>query len=119
MNPSFGKNICRDNLGNPINVNSGFFEVCTPGTSKSGTKYACPKGITELAGTGYWNDASPLDFGATSWLQTKSPVVPGETITIQFMIWDTGDHALDSTVLLDNWKWDVNATTGPETGRPR
>ena len=119
MNPTFGKNICRDNLGNPINVNSGFFEVCTPGTSKSGTKYACPKGVTELAGTGFWNDASPQDYGATSWLQTKSPLVPGETITIQFMIWDTGDHVLDSSVLIDNWKWDVEPTTSAETGRPR
>jgi hypothetical protein len=44
---------------------------------------------------------------------------PGETITIQFMIWDTGDHDLDSTVLVDNWKWEVEPTTGPATGRPR
>jgi hypothetical protein len=119
MNPSFGKNICRDDLGNPINVNSGFFEVCTPGTAKTGQKYACPKGVTELAGTGFWNDAVPQDHGATSWLETKSPLVAGETITIQFMIWDTGDHDLDSTVLVDNWKWEVEPTTGPATGRPR
>jgi len=119
MNPSFGGNVAVDGVGNAINVNSGFFEVCTPGTSKSGTKYPCPKGITELAGTGFWNDASPQDHGATSWLQTKAPVVPGETITIQFMIWDTGDHFLDSSVLLDNWQWDEKPTTGPETGRPR
>ncbi|MBI2392085.1 MAG: putative metal-binding motif-containing protein [Deltaproteobacteria bacterium] len=119
MNPSFGGNVAVDGLGNPINVNSGFFEVCSPGTAASGTKYPCPKGITELQGTGFWNDASPQDHGATSWLQSKAPVAPGETITIQFMIWDTGDHALDSSVLIDNWKWDVKPTTGPDTARPR
>jgi hypothetical protein len=119
MNPTFGKNVCRDDMGNPINVNSGFFEVCTPGTSKMGVKYGCPKGVTELAGTGFWNDSVPQDHGATSWLETTSPVIPGETITIQFMIWDTGDHVLDSSVLIDNWQWDVKPTTSASTGRPR
>ncbi len=52
-------------------------------------------------------------------MQTKAPVVPGETITIQFIIWDTGDHVLDSSVLVDNWKWDAAGTTAPVTDRPK
>jgi hypothetical protein len=35
------------------------------------------------------------------------------------MIWDTGDHILDSTVLLDDFKWDAKGTTAPVTDRPK
>ncbi len=119
LDPKFNKNICYDTKGNPINVNSGFFEVCTPGTSGSGKVFACSKGTKELIGTGYWDGSQPTEHGATSWLETKAPVVPGETITIQFMVWDTGDHILDSAILLDNWKWDAAPTTGPVTDRPK
>ncbi len=117
IDPKYSGNISFDSMGNPVNVNSGFFEVCTPG-SKSGKNFACAKGTAELQGTGFW-DSSPTQNGATSWLETKAPVQPGEEITIQFMIWDTGDHILDSTVLLDNWRWDAKPTTGPVTDRPK
>jgi len=119
LDPKFAKNISFDSKGNPINVNSGFFEVCTPGTSSSGKKFACAKGTKELDGTGYWMDEVPEEHGATSWLQTKAPVIPGETITVQFVIWDTGDHVLDSSVLVDNWQWDAKGTTAPVTDRPK
>ncbi|HEX7479454.1 MAG TPA: hypothetical protein VF331_16745 [Polyangiales bacterium] len=29
----------------------------------------------------------------------------GDTITLRFAIWDTGDHSFDSTVLLDGFEW--------------
>ena len=29
----------------------------------------------------------------------------GETITLQFVIWDTGDWNYDSSVLVDNLQW--------------
>jgi len=119
IDPKFNKNICFDGKGNPINVNSGFFEVCTPGTSSSGKSFPRLKGMAELKGTGDWEDFDPEQHGATSWLETKAPVVPGETITLQFMIWDTGDHILDSAILLDNFRWDATATTGPITDRPK
>ena len=32
--------------------------------------------------------------GATGWLTSSAPVTPGETITIQFIVWDTGDLQL-------------------------
>jgi len=116
--PKHSKNISFDSKGNPVNVNSGFFEVCTPG-SNSGHSFACAKGTSELTGTGFWPDSDDTQDGATSWLETKAPVQPGEEITIQFMIWDTQDDWLDSTVLLDNWAWDAQATTAPVTDRPK
>jgi hypothetical protein len=119
LDPKYSKNVSFDAKGSPINVNSGFFEVCTPGVSSGGRSFPCAKGTKELQGSGYWDPSLPEEHGATSWLQTKAPVVPGETITIQFIIWDTGDHVLDSSVLLDNWKWDAAATTAPVTDRPK
>jgi len=118
IDPKYNKNISFDVKGNPVSVNNSFFEVCTPG-SKGGKTFACLKGTKELEGTGFWDSSRPTENGATSWLETKAPVVPGETITIQFMIWDTGDHILDSTVLLDNFVWDAAPTTGPVTDRPK
>ena len=119
LDPKQGGNISFDGKGNPINVNSGWFEVCSPGTSKGGTSFPCPKGTKELQGTGFWVDAVPKENGATSWLRTKAPVVPGETIKVRFQIWDTGDHVLDSTVLLDNWQWQLAETATPVTDRPK
>lgn len=94
--PAHSNNITFDSKGNPVSVNIGFFGV--PG---------CPTcSSAKLTSTGFdgkcWGQTCG---GATDWLQTNAPVVPGETITIQFSIWDTGDHVYDSTVLLDNWLW--------------
>jgi hypothetical protein len=124
LDPKNAGNISFDSKGSPINVNSGFFEVCKPGTSDTGGKtFACAKGTKELEGTGFWPASDPFigepTNGATGWLETAAPVIPGETITLQFMIWDTGDHVLDSTVLLDDFKWDAKGTTAPVTDRPK
>jgi len=48
--------------------------------------------------------------GATGWLNMSGNVTPGETMEIRFVIWDTADNAWDSTVLLDNWEWSVDAS---------
>jgi len=88
------KNISFDSMNNPISVNVGFFDVCN----------GCPQGTNELVGTGM----TTTDGGGTKWLLTTSPITPGEDMTIEFMIWDTNDHAYDSLTLLDNFKWDVN-----------
>jgi len=45
-----------------------------------------------------------------------APVQPGETITLQFLIWDTGDGVCDSSAIIDNWQWqasDTSVTTHP------
>ena len=43
--------------------------------------------------------------GATTWLTTDAPVVPGETIQLELMLFDVSDGILDSVVLLDNFRW--------------
>ncbi|RYE76725.1 MAG: hypothetical protein EOO74_07990 [Myxococcales bacterium] len=126
QNISFGAN------QQPVSVNLGFFDRCKDGARigcelnfySSGTGAAsCPGGADELANTGFGivgigcKGEQVPGGGATGWLTTKSPVEPGSTIELEFAIWDTADTALDSSVLLDNFKWDADpVTTG--TDRP-
>ncbi|MGZ3450740.1 MAG: choice-of-anchor L domain-containing protein [Polyangiales bacterium] len=122
LSPAANGNVSFDADGDPINVNSGFFQVCSP-DSWLGRKFDCPLGTSELAGTGFDAVATsltkPAQNGATSWLRTTQEVVPGEEITIRFAIWNTGDHWLPSTVLLDRWTWRAEPTTASKTDRPR
>ena len=132
-NMSFDKN------NNPVSVNNGFFDRCTPGVATGcetllgtpGTS-ACPGGPGELAGTGFgvdgkWcssslvnpSNAASTNGGATGWLTSQAPVQGGETFTLELMIWDTGDGVLDSSVLLDNFQWAGGAVVTPGTDRPR
>ena len=116
-------NISFDSKNNPVSVNNGFFDRCSPGSGlncsnfPSGYKY-CAGGDSELKGTGFY---VPQDScfvgktdsggGGTGWLTTKAPVAGGETITLEFMIWDTGDQAYDSSVLIDKFNWEGSDTT--------
>ena len=129
-------NMSFDAKKNPVSVNNGFFDRCTanadtgcaPGAVKATSQ--CPGGTGELAGTGYgevgtWCDLFPgggkkssSAGGATGWLTSKAPVQAGETFTLELMIWDTGDGDLDSSVLLDNFKWAEGEVT-VVTDRPR
>lgn len=88
--PADSNNISFDQNHAPVCVNIGFFGH-TAGNDPV------------LTGTFMTNNRG----GATGWLQTQAPVEPGEEITVQFAIWDTGDHAWDSTVIIDNFKWSV------------
>jgi hypothetical protein len=100
-------NISFDSLNNPLSVNNGFFQVCVP---KAGTCGACPLGNSELALTGMQLNNTG---GGTAWLTNDAPVVPGEIITLDLMIFDVSDHLLDSLVLLDNFRWSIlSAVTG-------
>ena len=127
-------NMSFDSKKNPVSVNNGFFDRCTPNVdigcaigAVKGTSQ-CPGGTSELAGTGYaatglWCEAfggmkSSSAGGATGWLTSKAPVQAGETFTLELMIWDTGDGDLDSSVLLDNFKWAEGEVT-VITDRPR
>ncbi len=95
------KNISFDSMNNPVSVNNAFFDVCN----------GCSAGTNELVGTGVGGTGGILtDGGGTTWLTTTSPITPGETMTIEFMIWDTGDQVWDSTVLLDAFEWSTNST---------
>jgi len=96
-------NIAFDAAGNPVSVNNGFFQVCFPTPSAT-----CPAGTLELVGTGMGGWAGNLkDGGGTLWLTNDAPVNPGETIEIQFIIWDAADHNVDSAVLLDKFRWNI------------
>lgn len=97
-------NISFDSQGNTLSVNAGFLEVCTP-QSAGGKNFPCTYGPGELNGTGFEGAA------ATSWLETAAPIAsPGENITLRFAIWDSGDGVLDSTVLLDNFRFEQTET---------
>ena len=121
LDPAAAGNISFDGAGDPINVNSGWFQACSP-DSWLGRSFACPLGTTELEATGFDAVTSsithPAQNGATSWLETKQAVVPGEEIRIRFAIWNTGDHWLPSTILLDDWQWSADPASGSSTDRP-
>jgi hypothetical protein len=121
LDPAAAGNISFDGDGDPINVNSGWFQACAP-DSWLGRSFTCPLGTTELDGTGFDAVASalthPAQNGATSWLRTTQAVVPGEEIRVRFAIWNTGDHWLPSTVLLDDWVWSADPAKGSSTDRP-
>jgi hypothetical protein len=120
-------NISFDSMNNPVSVNNGFFDRCTANTQTgcSGSVTAtasCAGGPSELQGTGFYNlgtycSAQSTGGGATGWLTTKAPVTGGEVITLQFIIWDTGDQNWDSSVLVDNLQWygtpQMTGTTRP------
>lgn len=97
-------NISFDSQGNPLSVNAGFLEVCTPQMA-GGKNFPCALGPEQLSGTGF------EDHAATSWLQTSTPVQnPGEEITIEFGAWDSGDGILDTTGLFDNFRFEADDT---------
>jgi putative metal-binding protein len=93
-------NISFDSLGNPVSVNNGFFELCVPHNC-----YTCPGGSGLLAGTGM--DVSSTG-GGTVWLQTTAPIVGGEIMVLELMVFDVSDGILDSLSLLDNFEWSIN-----------
>jgi hypothetical protein len=119
-----GDNISFDSNNNPVAVNNNFLTRCTPSTGvgcASGNGFgmpiataACMGGETELGGTGFGDKRTTACLsgaskatvgGATGWLTTQAPIDPGETFTLELMIFDAGDEALDSSVLLDNFQW--------------
>jgi hypothetical protein len=117
------KNIAFDGMGNPISVNNAFFQVCFPAVGAP--PGSCSGGTLGLVGNGMggWN-GSITDGGGTGWLQNDVPMLlkqnpnnPNdptdlipvvETIDLQFIIWDSGDHNVDSIVLLDRFRWDLD-----------
>lgn len=93
---NFNGNVAFDSNGNPISINNVLFN--TFGNA--------------LAGTGYQNNIG----GSTGWLTTTVPLVPGETITLRFVVYDEGDHIYDSDVLVNNFRWlEFQPGVGPVT----
>ena len=121
-------NIAFDKNGNPVSINNGFFTTCRKISCKSAND--CPAfmtcgndgfcsagedtcqdgdGAIEAYYTTPYNNMSGRG-GGTAWLTTTAPVVGGETIALDFYIWDTQDRKFDSTVLIDNFKWMLDET---------
>jgi hypothetical protein len=106
--------------------NTGLFTQCiasSTGCSSGvvGLTNTC-QSTSDLVGTGMGLaenicGADNLVGGATGWLAVRGNVVPGETITLRFALWDTSDGASDSLVLLDNFRWSA-ATITPGTTLP-
>ena len=107
--------------------NTGLFTQCKNGqTGCSGTvtgSITTCLAVDQLAGTGFDNpgfecDSGQLQGGATGWLTTTGNVVPGEIITLRIAIWDTSDHALDSTAVIDGFQWSTELSNpGTVIGR--
>jgi len=104
-------NISFDSAGNPVSVNNALLEVCgcagnPPNPCMAGGKiFNCSLGNIELIGTGFGFDTAFSDHGSTSWLRTQAPVPANAEIHIRFATYDSGDGVLDSTTLIDNFKW--------------
>jgi hypothetical protein len=92
-------NLATDPLGNPMSVNSSEIKVCVPLPQGCNT---CPLGAAELNGTGMQLGNTG---GGTAWLTVSGPVVPGETIAVELMVFDLADNEFDSLVLLDGYAW--------------
>ena len=108
-------NISFDKQGNPASVNNAFVEACGclggPPCQAGGKTFTCALGTGPLVGTGFGADTAGSEHASTGWLNTKAPVKGGETITIRWTVYDSGDGILDSTTLVDNWKWIANGGT--------
>jgi hypothetical protein len=55
----------------------------------------------ELANTGFQTAG-----GGTGWYQAKASAEPLETLQLTWALFDMGDTAFDTVVLVDNFKWD-------------
>ena len=82
-----------DAFGNPVTVNNALFTVVNP---------------ADLVGTGFDQD------GGTGWVTTIAPCQGGETMHMEFEIYDVADGVWDSAVLLDNFQF--SETEPPEDG---
>lgn len=118
---SINGNISFDSATNPVSVNIAFFDACAScdgwGDICSFEEFTdpsvtcppvpspcCPDGAGALQGTGF-DSWTASGAGGTSWLETRAPIAGGQEFTIRFAIWDTGDTALDSTAVLDDFQW--------------
>jgi hypothetical protein len=109
------KNISFDAMMNPITVNNSFFTICQNDAAKPQTQH-CSRVIDELEGTGLNEEllGKPIG-GATGWLRTRAPVLPGDEITLRFIIFDEGDHIYDSSAIVDSFAWSTEVIDAPVT----
>lgn len=103
---------------NLVSAADGLFTACENGSiaqcGAGGTYNGCLD-AGALDGTGFDITASACFHtgragGGTGWLTLSGNVEPGEIFDVRFVIWDTSDAGWDSTVLLDNWAWSIDAS---------
>ena len=76
---------------------STMYPVCTAGQTPNYPCITCDAGAGALAGTGM--------TAGTDWSIARGPVVPGETLILDLMVFDVGDNIFDMSVLLDDFRW--------------
>lgn len=115
LNTATNKNISFDSASNPVSVNNGLFSIPGwPPPASGSNPYLNGTGFDGVCGNNHSGAKYLLNSicgGSTGWLQTRAPVKPGETVTLIFNVWDTGDNQWDSTVLLDNLAWSTKTAT--------
>ena len=110
---------------NLVMVADGLFGICESATigcqgdlpNGVNSYYQCPGDASVLAGTGFdaidvnedCGNTGTMVGGGTGWLEMSGNVEPGEDITVRFAIWDTSGNIYDALVLLDNWRWSIDA----------
>lgn len=126
-----GANVAFDSGGRALSVNNAFFDRCTAATQTGcrgdppifGTS-TCGGDLGELEETGFYvpglycNGQLSTGGGSTGWLTTQVPVTPGATLSMELLIWDSGDPKFDSSVVVDHFRW-VPDTTTASTSRVR
>jgi hypothetical protein len=126
-----GYQIAYDANGHRINVNNAFFQDCNSATAAWGFGYTHTCNANSLMLLGGTNFEVPLGpsvappsdcneshgSGGTDWLTTTSPVNPGETFTLSWVVFDENDGILDSSVILDHFHWHSTTLGSPVTGR--
>jgi len=91
-------NVSFDSQGNALSLNAAFFQL----TDTNGT-------LPAFAGT------CMRYSGGTPWLTTTVDVPEGEEIELVLAIFDLDDVNWDSFVFLDNFRWECDEYTGPQT----
>ncbi|MFI5288853.1 MAG: choice-of-anchor L domain-containing protein [Polyangia bacterium] len=71
---------------------------------------SCTGGMCNIGGGG-----GNIPGGSTGWLTTTAGVTPGEDVTLHFIVFDEGDHILDSAALIDNFRWGTSVVSTPST----
>ncbi|MBO4350658.1 MAG: choice-of-anchor L domain-containing protein [Proteobacteria bacterium] len=121
-------NISFDKKGHAVSINNAFFTTCVaPSCNGAGS---CPGNFDDGCQNNkcgqcdsfeelYAYTQNPYnghsgDGGGTAWLTTSAPISGGQVFNLDFYIWDTTDQILDSSVILDNFKWlcDAQLDTG-------
>ncbi len=117
------KNVVYDSRGDLVGVNTALLASCRE-SDLAKREIPCELGPALLAGTGFDRGEATCGVTAenqevggasTGWLRTVVPVEPGSMLTLHFMLWDSDDPSLDSTVVIDNLHFEAAAQEKPTT----